>query len=94
MNIYEFQIFCSREGICHGVTLWLDIHFDESNTVSCGPQLPVQVGEQVEWDMYSRQGVFFMDQYMQITSADKLNYLFTFKPKSMEFLCSFSVDKE
>lgn len=82
------------EGICHGVVLWLDIHFDESNTVSCGPQLPIQVGKPIMWDMYSRQGVYFMEQKTTVTSVDKLGYTFTFKPSSMEFICSFSVHKK
>lgn len=82
------------EGTCHGVALWLDIHFDESNTVSCGPQSPVQVGKRVVWDMYTRQGVYFMDKSTQVTSDHHLQYTFTFKPKSMEFSCTFNVDKE
>ncbi|CAH1119806.1 unnamed protein product [Phaedon cochleariae] len=44
---------------CNGIALWVDWNLDDSpkSTVTTGPVLPIQVGEKIHWDMYTRQGV-------------------------------------
>ncbi len=34
-------------------------HLDESTSLSSGPVAPVSIGEEVEWDIHSKQGVHF-----------------------------------
>ncbi|KAJ8922336.1 hypothetical protein NQ315_004279 [Exocentrus adspersus] len=48
--------------VCNGIALWVDWHLDGSqkSIISTGPTTEVTVGEKINWDMYTRQGVYLM----------------------------------
>ncbi|XP_044271896.1 protein arginine N-methyltransferase 7 isoform X2 [Tribolium madens] len=66
----------SRHGPCNGLALWIEWLHEEGakSVISSGPVLPPQVGQQIEWDVHTRQGVcLFSDR---VTSH--INYVFKF----------------
>lgn len=55
---------------CNAICLWVDWILDEDLTVTSGPRTPVEVGEIVNWDMYSSQGVYFLHETFAQTGKD------------------------
>ena len=51
------QVGLSGMGCCNGVALWVDWVLNDEVSVSGGPSAPVIVGENVQWDINSKQGV-------------------------------------
>lgn len=45
---------------CNGVVLWAEYQFKDQLKVSLGPREKVIVGEKVEWDFYSKQGIHLL----------------------------------
>lgn len=60
---------------CNGVALWTDYTFDSSTVISTGPIAQVAIGQRIAWDMYTRQGVYFVKQSADTNKiSNKLSY--------------------
>ncbi|XP_030752768.1 protein arginine N-methyltransferase 7 [Sitophilus oryzae] len=63
INLESTHTFSIQNGLsCNGVTFWVEWCIDGSpkSTISTGPVHPVSVGKSVEWDKYTRQGVYLL----------------------------------
>lgn len=51
---------------CNAICLWVDWILDgrgsSATVVSTGPVRPVEIGKFVEWDRFTSQGVYFLQQ--------------------------------
>ncbi|XP_066287487.1 protein arginine N-methyltransferase 7-like [Branchiostoma lanceolatum] len=76
----EIPFTCS--GSCNAVALWMnyDLLGDGRHTVSTGPRAPY-TGGSPQWDPHIRQGVFFMEEPVQVSPDSRLVYRVTFSPK-------------
>nr|XP_022342003.1 protein arginine N-methyltransferase 7-like [Crassostrea virginica] len=45
---------------CNGIVLWTEYQFTDQLKVSLGPREKVVVGEKVNWDFYSKQGIHLL----------------------------------
>ncbi|CAH0546347.1 unnamed protein product [Brassicogethes aeneus] len=66
-----FQISSDLE--CNGIAIWIDWVHDGS-VISTGPTEPIVVGEKIEWDIHTRQGVCLFPN----TLKKAINYDFKF----------------
>lgn len=51
--------FAFRNLDCNGIALWVEWYLDNSpsNIINTGPLQTIEIGQKVQWDMYTRQGV-------------------------------------
>lgn len=89
------EITCESPGICHGVVMWVDWDLDGNpkHSITTGPVEMVNVGERVKWDMHTRQGVYFLQDFLPVDlQADNcvISYSVKFLPHSegLSFLFS------
>lgn len=54
------MFFLCRGVKCNGIVLWAEYQFTDQLTLSLGPRKKVTIGEKVEWDFYSKQGVHLL----------------------------------
>ena len=73
----------------NGVALWMEWSLDEEHVLSGGPTQTVRVGQQVCWDMDSKQGVHFLKQ---TTDCSKLKFNIEFHPSEGDFIFKFETD--
>ena len=85
---YNSSIHHFRTGKCNGVAIWMDWEFGSDSYVSCGPIKPVNPGNYITWDTYSKQGVYFFKEPLQ---ASTITYDITFSPKSGKFIFDFKI---
>lgn len=78
------------EGICNGVALWMDFRTD-GVTNTMGPIKPVVFQNDVEWDRYSRQGVYFIHPPSAVSAENMLEYSIIFNPNTGNVNFSFAV---
>ncbi|KAB7497129.1 Protein arginine N-methyltransferase 7, partial [Armadillidium nasatum] len=57
-------------GTLNGMALWCDWHFPEE-VLSTGTTRPVSLGEQVQWDMNTRQGVYLFKKHHVLSESTK-----------------------
>ncbi|XP_049811197.1 protein arginine N-methyltransferase 7-like isoform X1 [Schistocerca nitens] len=90
------QINCEWSGTCHGIALWVDWHLDaqEENVISTGPVCVPKPGEQVSWDIHTRQGIYFMPVHRTVKKTDVLFYKLNFYSKSGEMIFDFQIMSE
>ncbi|KAK3086794.1 hypothetical protein FSP39_023581 [Pinctada imbricata] len=50
----------SLEGKCNGVALWAEYDFGDEHFITTGPTTLPRLGEKIEWDFYSKQGVYLL----------------------------------
>jgi hypothetical protein len=48
----------------------MEWHLTEDLTITTGPEEEPLVGKEVVWDKFTRQGVYFMDQYQEVSDED------------------------
>ena len=74
--------------VLNGVALWMEWSLDEGgdNVLSGGPVTKPIVGNKVDWDMDSKQGVSFFQKYKNCT---KLQYHVEFVPSEGDFTFKF-----
>ncbi|XP_078684799.1 protein arginine N-methyltransferase 7-like [Branchiostoma floridae x Branchiostoma belcheri] len=87
----EIPFTCS--GSCNAVALWMnyDLLGDGHHTISTGPHTPYTSGRPPQWDPHIRQGVYFMDQPVQVTPDSRLTYRVTFSPKDGQMDFQFDI---
>lgn len=71
---------------CNGVALWMEWHLDETTVVSQGPVTPVVPGELINWDLNSKQGVYFTSNN---NSVHSVTYNAVFKVSTGGLILSF-----
>lgn len=61
---------------CNGIALWVEWHLDDTpkSIINSGPVAPIEIGQKVKWDMYTRQGVVLFPN----KTAKTIDYTFTF----------------
>lgn len=61
---------------CNGIALWVEWHLDDSpsTVINTGPLQPIVIGQKVQWDMYTRQGVVLFENKL----VNSLDYHFEF----------------
>jgi len=86
------QVGLSGMGCCNGVALWVDWVLNDEVSVSGGPSAPVIVGENVQWDINSKQGVYFFPTPVDVVDDRKeLHYQVHMTHSTYELKFSFSV---
>ncbi|CAH1994858.1 unnamed protein product [Acanthoscelides obtectus] len=73
---------------CNGIAIWVDWNLDgtERGIITTGPTSPIKIGENVQWDMYTRQGVcLFPDRN---TKCINYKFEFDFDDGNVSFNCS------
>ncbi|XP_078602740.1 protein arginine N-methyltransferase 7-like [Branchiostoma floridae x Branchiostoma japonicum] len=83
----------TRSGSCNAVALWMnyDLLGDGRHTMSTGPHAPYTSGSP-QWDPHIRQGVYFMDQPVQVLPDSRLVYRVTFSPKDGQMDFQFDIE--
>lgn len=61
----------------NGIALWTEWDFDGTaeNIISTGPTQSPVIGDQITWDIHTRQGVYFLNY----EAKEELNLKFHFK---------------
>ncbi|KAK7873770.1 hypothetical protein R5R35_005767 [Gryllus longicercus] len=64
----EGEVHCEGSGICHGVVMWVywDLDGNPKHGITTGPVEMVNIGERVKWDMHTRQGVYFFNEFHHV----------------------------
>ena len=81
----------SVAGGANGMAFWMVWNLDGVNSVSSGgPVSEVRVGENVDWDVHSKQGVmFFKKPKGKERIVTKIRGSATFKPKEGDVVFQF-----
>lgn len=81
-------------GQSNGVALWIDWVLDREaqNLISTGPTSDVQIGQQVDWDLHSRQGVYLFPD--SIPQGQNLTFTTVFHPSSGNITFDFKPDQK
>lgn len=81
-------------GTCQGVTLWADWDLDGNGCViSTGPNASLEIGQNISWDMHSRQGVYFLPKNFKIDTKSLATYSVCFNPSIGELKFTFQISK-
>lgn len=71
-------------GQCNGIALWVDWRLIDSDspkyTVSTGPTTPIQIGQFIQWDFHTRQGVHLLLRPKAVQKDSVLKCQSTFEP--------------
>ncbi|XP_055378509.1 protein arginine N-methyltransferase 7 [Condylostylus longicornis] len=81
-------------GECNGIVCWIDWYIDNKTNkgiISTGPTSPIQVGEYISWDMFTKQGVHFTPQTKIVNMENVVEWQVNFQPLQGEFLITFNV---
>ncbi|XP_062594524.1 protein arginine N-methyltransferase 7-like [Saccostrea cucullata] len=91
----SIRLDTSRRGKCNGIVLWAEYQFTDELTISLGPREKVIVGEKVEWDFYSKQGVHLLMNKGKslIENIETINVSLTFVPINADFDFTFKTVK-
>lgn len=86
-NLNTVCNFCFRDEKCNGVVLWAEYQFTDQLKVSLGPREKVIVGEKVEWDFYSKQGIHLLTNKGKdfVENLKTIDVSLTFKPTTGDF---------
>ena len=81
----------SVKGDVNGMAFWMVWNLDGVNSISSGgPVSEVKVGENVDWDVHSKQGVmFFKKPKGERRIMTKIRGAATFKPKEGDVIFQF-----
>ena len=93
MIVVNGIIETSVAGNCNGIALWMDWQLDECTSIGGGPTLPVTIGQNVHWDMHSKQAVYFLNRPVNLSDGDKkvLKYQISLVPETYELKFNFSI---
>lgn len=84
----------ASDGECNGVVLWMEWLLDSAGKlrVSEGPVATVSPGETVQWDMYSRQAVYFIRPTCRVTAGQsQVDFSYHFISETGEVQVKFDV---
>lgn len=62
--------------------MWIDWHLDENTVISDGPIEPIFIGDDINWYMHSKQGVFLISHLASppYNSNDEIEFDVMFDP--------------
>jgi len=91
-NNIHGQINLPVAGKLNGVALWVDWQLDEHSVVSGGPICPPELSKKIQWDMHSKQAVYFLREVVSLAPAnqDVLYYQADFDATTFDFKFHFS----
>ena len=75
-----------------GMALWMewDLLDDEGMNLSGGPVNSfTKIGEKIEWDVHSKQGVHFFQQNLENRKVESVQCEIVFKPEEGDFEFKF-----
>lgn len=78
-------------GICNGIVLWVNWLLSADDCISTGPVDNVTVGKNVSWDMYSKQGVYFIKTKTEVSPSNLLSYSINFHVVNGSFEYDFKI---
>lgn len=80
-------------GNVNGVALWMDWQLDENTKISGGPTGPVTLSQNVQWDVHSKQAVYFIKKPACLSGSSEkvLNYQISLVPETYELKLHFSI---
>lgn len=87
--MFIFLMFCfSSHMECNGIAVWSDWYPLNSPRflISTGPISPITVGEKINWDMYTRQGVYLFSNKCK-TNEIKYSFSLNFSNGHINFKC-------
>ncbi len=69
------------------MALWMNWHLTDSEIICTGPKAEVSIGDDVKWDMHSKQGVhlFMNDDAQRSKRSIKCQTKFNTNEAQMEF---------
>lgn len=71
----------------------MDFYLDEEHVLSSGPVSPVVPGDKIDWDIHSKQGVFFFpNPQLCQKGISSVECQATLKPKEGEFAFDFRLN--
>ncbi|KAJ8928652.1 hypothetical protein NQ314_018746 [Rhamnusium bicolor] len=81
----SFQLEDSLD--CNGIALWVDWNLEgiSKSIISTGPVVPIELGQNIHWDMYTRQGVCLFPS-KTVKNID-YNFKFDFNEGNISFKC-------
>ncbi|XP_071086920.1 protein arginine N-methyltransferase 7-like [Haliotis cracherodii] len=83
------ELQMKTDGSLNGVAVWTEYEFGEEGTVTTGPRTSLRVGENVDWDYYTRQGVHLLKTPRTVSAGHTIVLHVQFDPKTGEFDFSF-----
>lgn len=78
-------------GRCNGIALWMDYMLDDITQLTSGLVAPPTAGQNLQWDMHTRQGVHILPLPVPVQIGSKLKYKLIFTPSNGDFDFQFSV---
>ncbi|KAK2140166.1 hypothetical protein LSH36_1457g00024 [Paralvinella palmiformis] len=82
-------------GTCNGVAVWMDFHLDNTNTIATGLVKPPMIGQNLQWDIHTKQAVHLFKKPIRIEEGEsqnwRLKHRVVFKPKSGELDFKFEL---
>lgn len=88
-----FSLFLNNDFECsdrksNGVAIWVDWNFGDNrrNTITTGPLVSPEIGENIMWDYYTRQGVHLFPNRVGGEISYKFN--FDYAHGNISFVCT------
>ncbi|XP_065333722.1 protein arginine N-methyltransferase 7 [Cloeon dipterum] len=79
-------------GTCHGFALWMEWNLTKNITTSTGgPLEPPKPNEKVQWDKFTRQGVYFCDGEFKVSPDDFYRFNVSHEVDACKTEFSFSI---
>ncbi|XP_072401270.1 protein arginine N-methyltransferase 7 [Diabrotica undecimpunctata] len=85
---YDGSFNIKSDLVCNGIALWIDWYLTDStkSSITTGPISPVVIGEKIDWDMHTRQGVSLFPGKL-VTQID-YSFSINFKEGNIIFKCN------
>ena len=91
-SIMLLTIFIYTRLIILGMALWMVWHLNEDGDSLCtGPVEEIQIGQDVQWDLHSKQGVHFFPPEKQSGRISNVAVKVAFQPSDGEIEFTFDL---
>lgn len=77
-------------GSLNGVAMWIDWQLDETASVSSGPTMPPTLGQNIKWDIHSKQAVYFIKEPMLVGGSGSCTHSLKYRAKVLPDTYDFS----
>ncbi|XP_034033034.1 protein arginine N-methyltransferase 7 [Thalassophryne amazonica] len=84
----------TRDGLCHGVAMWMEYNLTEDVSIGTGLIGPISEQGDCTWSRHRKQGVYFFKSPWSSPGDGNaaVSYSFTFEPSLGDIKMEFSVD--
>ncbi|XP_067651513.1 protein arginine N-methyltransferase 7-like [Haliotis asinina] len=79
------ELQMETNGCLNGIALWTEYEFRDTGTVTTGPRKSLRIGENVDWDYYTRQGVHLLKTPRIVSAGHTISLKIQFNPQTGEF---------